>query len=302
MPDVAFVMSPATHPLGDLVNALRAELGRAGVATSLHEQFPAQEPSRVYVLVSATDFVRELGEAALPGPGGLRRTLMLGAADAPRGDPPAAELELLRRAGGVFDLNQATVSTLHRYGIHARLLRPGYVPEWDCFQADTERPVDIAFFGADSPRRSRYLAQAAPVLARHESVIRIAEPGVIDGDERRELLARTKVMIDLHPGDGSSVDWLRMMDAMHAGAVFLTEQAFGFAPFDVGTHLISAAPEAIAWVAEALVRNSDRRNRLSVDAYERLRSWLPFAAPVAVLRAALLEMLGAPLDPIGDTP
>ena len=45
------------------------------------------------------------------------------------------------------------------------------------------------------------------------------------------------------------------------------------------------------------MRDPERLAALRTAAYERLSTWLPFALPVAVLRAAIVELVGEPIAP-----
>ena len=88
-----------------------------------------------------------------------------------------------------------------------------------------------------------------------------------------------------------------MLDAIHAGAVVVTEHSSGIAPLVAGEHLLVASADSLPFVAESLVRDPERLAALRTAAYERLSSWIPFALPVAVLRAAIVELVGEPVPP-----
>ena len=45
------------------------------------------------------------------------------------------------------------------------------------------------------------------------------------------------------------------------------------------------------------MRDTERLAALRTAAYERLSRWIPFALPVAVLRAAIVELVGEPVPP-----
>src|SRR6185312_4196637 len=162
MPDVAFVLSPRQDgSLRELAEVLGHELGLQAVTSSLHlEGFPQARPDRVYVLLDPGGYVAAEGEAALPDDAIMRRTVALWAEPPPSdaGDP---RLEILRRAGSVFAIDQRAVVALSRLGIRARLVRPGYSRLHDHFDAQRERPIDVLFLGASSPRQSRYVDAAA---------------------------------------------------------------------------------------------------------------------------------------------
>ncbi len=160
------------------------------------------------------------------------------------------------------------------------------------------------FLGAHTLRRTRYLNHAARVLARLNCAVHIAPPEPAAGetssflaDSRWPLLEQTKVVINLHCGEQTRLEWRRVLDAIHAGAVVVTEHSSGIAPLEAGEHLLVASADSLPFVAESLVRDSERLAALRTAAYERLSEWIPFALPVAVLRAAIVELVGEPVPP-----
>jgi hypothetical protein len=305
MPEAAFVMSARQHhPLRELAETLQYELALQGVAGSLHlDGFPEARPDRVYVLLDPRGYAEIEGPQALPGDDVMHRTVFICSEPPPRsGDEE--HLRLLRRAGSVFVLDQRAVVAMHRLGVPARLLRPGHSTALDHFDGEAERPIDVMFLGTHSPRRTRYLAGAARVLSRHNCLLQIAEPVASAGDtssflaeSRWPLLARTKVLVNLHRGEDDRFEWRRALDAIHAGAVVVTEHSSGIAPLVPGEHLLVAAADAVPFVVDALLRDEERLARLRSQAYERLSAWVPYALWVSVLRAAIVELVGEPVAP-----
>lgn len=304
MPDVAFVASPAQdHRLHELAATLAFELGRQGVSASTHlGLFPSARLDRVFVLLNPREYIALMGEGAVPSDSVLRRTVFA-CVERPPTDATDPHLELLTRAGAVFAFDRRHVAALHRVGVAARLLRPGYSESLDRFDPDSQRPIDIMVLGESTPRRMRYLSRAARILARHNCLIQLADPGPHPTDTtsylgagRWPLLARTKVLLNLHADDDHhGLEWAEVLDAVHAGAVVVSEHATGIVPLDVGQHLLVAAPDALADTADMLLRDPDRLAALRRQAHERLSTWIPYALPVSVLRAAIVELVGEPL-------
>ena len=294
MSDVAFVYPPVPGRLTDLAHVLRTELERQGMATSEHVRFPEPDPARLYVLVDPGRYIETAGFDVLPARRLLRRTLALTAQDTIGGpDAPSALLEIV---GRVFDISQASVTAMHAGGIHGRLLRPGYCREWDGFDPDARREIDIAFYGGYTPRAERALSDIADVLARHRAAIHVVEAGAVDPEQRRALFRRAKIALQLHPGADPRLDWLQAMDAMHNGAVLVAEHSTDLGPFEPGRQLFLGSAPSVAWIAQRLLNDEQSLASARRAAYERLRDWLPFSLSVGVLRAALIELLGRPLD------
>jgi hypothetical protein len=305
VPEVAFVMSPRQdQSLRELAEALGHELGIQAVTSSLHlGGFPEPRPDRVYILLDPRGYVAAEGAPALPDDSIMARTVLL-CAEPPPTDSGDPHLEVLRRGGAVFAIDQRAVVALSRLGVRARLVRPGYTRVHDHFDPGRPRPIDVLFLGAQTPRQTHYLDRAARVLARLHCGLHIApaEPGAsemapVSADRRWPLLEQAKVLINLHSGESTRIEWRPVLDAIHAGAVVVTEHSSGLAPLVAGEHFLVASADSIPFVAERLVRDPERLAALRTAAYERLRTWLPFALPVAVLRAAVVELVGEPVAP-----
>ncbi len=310
VPELAIVMSPGQDWfLRELMETVMYELEVQGIPSSLHtDGFPDPRPDRVYVLPAPQQFVALEGPQALPHESILKRTAFICA------DPPAlaargTDLDLLRSAGSVFELDVRSVVALHRAGIPARTLRPGYSKLRDRFDPEAARPIDVMFLGTHSERRAQLLARYAPILARHNCLLQIADGAYANAsgsssylaESKYDLLAQTKLVINLHKDDHAYFEWLRGLEAMHCGAVVVSEHASGLAPFVAGEHLLVASPDSLPFIAEAVLRDHALQQRLRLQAYERLSAWLPFALSIAVLRAALVELVGQPVAPGAST-
>jgi hypothetical protein len=300
VPEVAFVMSGAQDPaLRDLAEVLQYELSLQAIPSTMHTGgFPPPRTDRVYILLDPRSYVAAEGPASLPDDAVLRRTVFLAAEAAPvPGDD--RHRELLGRAGSVFVIDQRDRVTIERLGVRTRLLRPGYSRSLDHFDPEADRPIDVVFLGARTARRTLYLERAAPVFARLRTHIHLSDPGDPEtflGAERWPLLTQAKVVVNLHCGDQTRLEWRRVIDAVHAGAVVVTEHSSGIDPLVAGEHLLVASADSLPFVVEALVRDPERLAAIRAAAYERLSGWIPAALPVSVLRAALVELVGEP-DP-----
>ena len=291
-------------PLRELAGTLAHELDRQGVPSALHlDGFPAPRPDRVYVWLDPRGYLHAEGAAATPEDSILRRTVFLyDEHRAPLEDED--HLELVRRAGAVFALDTQSAVALHRRGVPARVMRPGYSAALDHFDPGAARPIDVMFLGAHSLRRTRQLSRAARVLSRYRCRVMVGDPapgpgdaGPLPADRKWPLLAQTKVLLNLHCGEASDLEWRRVLDAIHAGAVVVSEHSTALSPLVVGEHLLVASADALPFVAETLLRDPERLAFMRERAHERLSAWMPFSLPVSVLRAALVELVGEPVEP-----
>ena len=295
MPEVAFVLSPTSDwYLRELAGTLQYELAAQGVPSSLHlVAFPPPQPERVYALLAPDQYVALEGERALPEEAILRRTMFVCALH-PDGIDRPENLELLRRAGAMFELQGRSMLALRRLGIPAQWLRPGYSEALGRFDPDAERPIDVVSLGPPSRRRAEHLSRCARVLTRHDRVLEIGDGTQPDP---RALLARAKIVLNFHSGEDMSFEWLPALAAIHAGAVLVSEHSAGLAPLVPGEHLLVASPESLPFVVESALRDPERLRQIRTQAHERIRASLPFALSVAVLRATAVELIGQPLPP-----
>jgi hypothetical protein len=304
VPELAFVMSPGQNWFfSEFVETLRYELELQGVPSKVHtDGFPEPRPELVYVLVPPHEYVALEGEQALPDDAVLKRTIFI-CAEQPNTVHLDRNIELSRRAGAVFDINARSVAHFRQAGIPARHLKPGYSKLLDRFDPEAERDIEVLFLGAHTRRRTKVLNGWARVLARHNCYLLLSDnsrPNVeastsFLAEGKWDLLTRAKVLLNIHRGDEPYFEWLRVLDGIHAGAVVVTEHSGGIAPLVAGEHLLAASAESLPYVVEAALRDEARLQRLRTQAYERIRTWMPVALSVSVLRAAAVEIVGRPI-------
>jgi hypothetical protein len=304
--DVEFIVAPGQpYAARELAETLVHELalqdmpGEVTLADELRAVGDPEALLPVYVLVDPRPLVSADGPM-LPGPELLRRTAVIWTGPPPvAGDRPA--LSPLRWAGAVFATSQRSVAALHRVGIKARLLRAGYSARLDRFDPQAPRPIEALFLGVESPRRAERLRHAREVLdgRRFEVVTAAAAPAADEPQAplaalRWELLAQAQILLSIHGGEDRLVDWPGVLDAIHAGAVVVTEHSSQIAPLVPGEQLFAASPDALAHVAGALLRDPARLQAIREAAHARVRDWIPYALWASILRAAVVELIGEP--------
>lgn len=302
MPEAAFIVSPGqSRQVTELAQTIIYELERQNVPGEIHEAFPEPAADRVYVWMDPAGYLTAEGREAAPGKAVLRRTVLLFDEHRVPAPDDGELFELARQAGTVFCLDQVSLNALARQEVPARLLRPGFSDHLDCFEPGGERPIDITFLGARTPRRVELLRRAERVLSRYRTELHLLErdpeTGVLRAElpDKWELLRQSKLVLNLHCGQEADLEWRRVLDATHAGAVVVSEQSSSLAPLVAGEHLLVGAADAVPFLAEQLLRDPEQMERMRLAAHERLQTWMPFALPVSVLRAALVELVGEPL-------
>jgi hypothetical protein len=304
--DVEFIVAPdQSYAARELAETLAHELGlqdMPGEVTLTGALAPVEDPDAllpVYVLIDPRPLVSATGPE-LPGPELLRRTVVVWTGPPARAADGEA-LSALRWAGAVFATSQRSLAALHRIGIKARLLRAGYSKSLDRFDPEAPRSLGALFLGVESPRRREQLAHARQVLGRRfEAVTATAEPRADEpraplAAPRWDLLSQAEILLAIHAGEDRAVDWPGVLDAIHAGAVVVTEHSSQIAPLVPGEQLFVASPDALPHVARALLRDPARLQAIRGAAHARLRDWIPYALWASILRAAVVELIGEPI-------
>lgn len=303
MPEVAFVMSPRQNWFfRELVGAIRSELTAQGIASTVQEDFSEPSPNRIYVLAPPHEYVALEGEAALPAPELLARTVFL-CAEQPGTVHFDHNIELARQAGAVFDINARSVELFHAAGIPARRLGLGHTQAWDHFDEDAERDIDVLFLGAYSPRRLQALSRYGRTLSRWNCHLQISDnsaPNVGQStsflaEGKWDLLSRSKILINIHQGEQPYFEWLRAVDAVHCGAVFVTEHSTDFEPLVPGRHMFVGGPDSLGNIADYLLRDPDRLDEVRRAAHRFLAESVPFSASVSEFLGAARDLLARPI-------
>lgn len=100
-------------------------------------------------------------------------------------------LAILKDADAVWDYSETNIRFLAGHGVEAVHLPIGYHPALDRIPRADEEPIDVIFYGSINERRKKVLDElAARCHLRHLF-------GVY-GDERDRLIARSKLVLNLH--------------------------------------------------------------------------------------------------------
>jgi hypothetical protein len=143
-----------------------------------------------------------------------------------------------------------------------------------------DRPIDVVFFGTESPRRNEFFKSNADAFGAFRTCfqVRSAQAGPIKlsgGDASLGRLAahvsgQAKIALNIHQDETASFEWHRMVRlGMAGGCVVVTEPSTRQRGFEPGVHYLEATadriPELLAWLlrtqegraeAERVVRNA----------------------------------------------
>jgi hypothetical protein len=298
MPDVAFVLAPGQNAFfRELAEVLRAELEKLGVGATIAEgDFPEPRKGLVYVLLPPHEYA-ELRRGDMPAEL-LGRTIFV-CAEQPGSQWFGSNLGLTRLGGAVFDVNPASVRRMRELGIEAEHLPLGYTPLWDRFDPDADPSVDLLFLGRVSFRREALLADLGPVLWKRRSRLVISDnllpnpessESFVAGEAKRRLLADSKLLLNVHGDEEPYFEWLRVLEAIHCGAVVVSEWSTDYAPLVPGEHFLSGRPRSLHAIAEDLLSDEPRRRAMRASAYELIRGELPMSS-AAIRLAEAAEVL-----------
>jgi hypothetical protein len=193
-----------------------------------------------------------------------------------------------RQSDATFDISDHGVAALRERGLDARRLRLGYSASRDRWAGvETDRDVDLVFLGDDSERRRTLLNRGAPLLWEHRCELRMfrsdrpvrpGQPGFLAASNRVDLLARSRVLINVHRGQQPYFEWVRLLDAIANGCLVVSEPSTDTAPLQPFVHLIEAPLETLIEYAVAILHDEPRRRRMARDAYDLVRDRLDDSA------------------------
>ncbi len=286
--------------LREILEAIAFEATALGADAAVVERPGEDDPGTAYVVMPHEYFVI-VPEVQWLGPDQLRRTVAL---NVEHPGTPWFELaaQQAARCARIFDINDDSAHELGRYGLPAarfELGASGYWSRWD--GQDGERPHDIVYLGSSEPRRDAYLAGYARHWWDLDTRLHLATdaprsagtPGFLTGADKFELLARSKVLVNLHRADSRALEWVRVIEAMVNGCVVVSEHSLDAAPLVPGVHFLSTHPDRVGAAARALAEDPERlaaMRRAGVELLERM----PLARSVGRLLAEAADLVAQP--------
>lgn len=287
----------------ELLDGLAIALSDAGVpAEVVLDRFPPVEDGLAYLTVPH-EFFDTTPSERWPDDDQLARTVAL-CTEQP--GTPWFEIshDHARRCGRAVDIHPAGVAELRRRGLEVERLRLGHLPAWDGWRREEtrERPVDVLFMGSLNRHRDVLLSTYAPVLWRRRADLVVTthepktEPGpdFLLGDAKRERLLRSKLLLSPRRQVSPYFEWLRAVEAISNGCVFVTDHAAGHDPLVAGEHFLSGAPESLALLADGLLRDPDRVAAMRTAAYDVLVADTPMRAAAERLADLLGDLVTRP--------
>lgn len=191
--------------------------------------------------------------------------------------------------GGSVAIGADAMHELGRRGIATSRFVLGCSPMWD--RRGAARDIDVAYLGTADEARLRTLARVLPDLAwsrtevllpPHEPMTR-ARPDFLIGEAKWELLARTRVLLNLHREASSAFEWVRALEGITNGCVVLSAPSTGLAPLVPGEHVLIGDPHRMGLVAAAALREPEYLDGIAAAALEVCRTELDMSTSAAHL-------------------
>jgi hypothetical protein len=270
--------------MGDLAELYACGLRDRGVDVRVaHDELPASDPECVDLIVAPHEFFA-VGPALTPYDRDeiLHRCAVL-TTEQPGTPWFDLSVPLAAAAAATFDLSALGAAALTERGVAARRAPLGYHESIDAFGGDWSRPrpYDVTFLGGATPRRLSALSGLAEVLHHRESRLLLHDPRTpvvedspwfVSGRRRAELLANSRILVNIHRDERPYFEWVRILEAIANGATVLTEPSEGHEPLLPYDHFMPAGLDVMSAHLTALLRDDELRLEIARTAYEFVRT------------------------------
>ena len=189
----------------------------------------------------------------------------------------------LLREFTVWDYSLRNIQRMKQFrdGAHIRHVPIGYVPEMSRIEAAARQDIDVLFYGSTNTRRAKILdALRATGLNLHVAFD-------VYGAERDALIARSKVVLNMHYYDSSIFEIVRVSYLLANRKAVVTECHAGTEIEDGMQDAVAAAPyDRLVDACVDLVANSRLREALEQRGFARMAA----RDETVILRAALSNL------------
>ena len=233
----------------------------------------------------------------------------------------AHAFEYLSRAPWILDINLQSAAILNQLGLAARFLPLGYVegyaplgpqkklpaaPALESMRAPltqtlpprraplADRPVDVLFVGALSPRREDFFARHAAFFAKGRHFLHLTDmskplllgqESVVDPEAFAALAQRSKILLNAHQGGAPYFEWQRMaLYGFWQKTCVVTETAARIPGFIPGAHYFEADLEGLPALMEWLLRDPQGQNAAETAREAAFQAFKKHYSLSAVLR------------------
>ena len=165
----------------------------------------------------------------------------------------------------VWDHSLANVAVWRSLGMgdRVRYLQPGYLPESTTIDPATPADIDVLFYGNVSPRRMVVL----DAIARAGIALHVACD--VYGKERDKLIARSKVILNVHKNETAALEMARVAHVLSNRRALVSEEGPN-APIDADLRegIAAGSTRELAALCRALLADEARRLALAERGFE----------------------------------
>ncbi len=304
-PSIDILLSRSTPlPIVEAAHGIGRALREIGcVVDIVEDRLPPFDPDRATIVVGPHEVYPHIESSPAEIEESLSRTVLICTAR-PSAIAWQRTLNWVELAAGVLDISDAGVTAFAAAGITARRFRLGYETTIDHSSGGLEtRPLDVTFMGSTTPRRQRIIAAAASSLSRRDIDLRFTEgvasgtnpiDGFISGEQKYRLLAATKIVLNVHPGDDPLFEWFRAQDALSNGCLFVSELSSGATPLDPGRHFVSVNHSHLGPTLDRLLDEPERLEQIRTAGAEFFRQEVRLVDEVQTVLAAMSSLPDRP--------
>ena len=163
-----------------------------------------------------------------------------------------------------WDYSEENIASWRQAGIDGalRLLKPGYLPENTKMGHGTDADIDALFYGTVNWRRDAIFAD----IARFGVKIYVATDAY--GAERTALIARSKLVLNVHSREDSVLELGRIAEPFANRRVVVTDaQDYDARDADLFAAMVSGKPSELGALCRELLDDDERRKDIAERAF-----------------------------------
>ncbi|MFI9810811.1 glycosyltransferase family protein [Saccharothrix variisporea] len=285
-----------------VADAVRRAGGRARTVVG---PFPEPGPDTVYVVVPHEYFY--VAPVADRPSDELRRRTVAFCVEHPGTMTFERTADLLPSLAAGVDINVDSTAELRARGMAVEHFQLGYTPLWDRWGGDPDsaRSVDVTYLGTAERRRSLLLDRYAEDL--DDLRVRLLTPphepmgpqrvDFLPGEAKFRHLADSRILLNLHRGRSTALEWVRVLEAMINGCVVVTEPSTDVEPMVPGKHLVMASAGSLGAAAAALAAVPERERELRLSGYDFVTNGLDLLGSAKTLVDVAADVLKGSASP-----
>lgn len=291
----------ANRFMRDILEGIAAEAQIAGADAQVVDNVFSNERDIAHVVIPH-EYFATTDPVEWPSRSTLSRTIALGV-EHPGTNSFEVSAAQSQRCGAVVDVNRDSIDELQRRGRPTHLFQLGYTSKWDRWGGDDRaRSIDVGYMGSTDGRRDKALAGYAPWLWNLNSRISLPtatpdsgeQPNYVVGVPKFDLLADTKVLLNMHRSSSTALEWVRVIEAVSNGCVVVSEHSTDYEPLEPQKHFYSGHISTLGVLATGLVNDPGTLSQIRHEAYEFLKAELPMRPSVEHLLSLAEDLVRTP--------